>query len=38
MGQQHDLENAAAVLSAATAEYEMVREALAAELQAETGS
>jgi HPt (histidine-containing phosphotransfer) domain-containing protein len=35
MGRQHSLANAATVLSAATAEYEMVRVALAAELQRE---
>ncbi|HEV8715810.1 MAG TPA: ATP-binding protein [Candidatus Binatia bacterium] len=38
MGHQHNLENATAVLSAATAEYEMVRGALATELQKETRS
>ncbi|HJY82501.1 MAG TPA: Hpt domain-containing protein, partial [Candidatus Binatia bacterium] len=35
MGRQHSLTNAATVLSAATAEYEMVRAALSAELQRE---
>jgi CheY-like chemotaxis protein len=35
MGRQHSLANAATVLSAATAEYEMVRVALSAELQRE---
>ena len=38
MGHQHDLENAAAVLSAVIAEYEMVRKALAAEFRRATGS
>jgi two-component system sensor histidine kinase/response regulator len=38
MGHQHNLENAAAALSAVTAEYEMVRGALTMELQRETRS